>query len=43
MKTQNYGCQFESPIKSKISTRISQSFFEIDSDIHKRSLTTAVN
>jgi hypothetical protein len=42
MKNQNPVNLIDSPTKSKISTKISQSFIEIESDMNKKSLTALV-
>lgn len=43
MKNQNYVSIIDSPTKSRVSTRISQSFVEIESDLNKKSLGELVS
>ena len=43
MKNQNHVSIIDSPTKSKVSTKISQSFVEIESDLNKKSLAELVS
>lgn len=43
MKNQNHVSIIDSPTKSRVSTRISQSFVEIESDLNKKSLGELVS